>query len=173
MFKQYKTTISILIIFLLICTILYREYYHIQHINDLCENQEFVEDKRYLEKQMDLLTRVINSESHGENLLDKLLVGSVVINRMNLKSQDQDLEQVIFSKNQFSGINSKLFKDISDGAPKTIESKLAALILLQYGPIDSNIIYFINPKHATDKHWKRKVMQRELVFKNNKHYFYR
>jgi len=110
------------------------------------------------------LTRLINSESGSENFIDKLYVGSVVLNWMRKKNAS--IDAIIYYPNKFSGV-------YGDGFKYDEESRKAAEILLEYGPIDTTVYYFINPKIATNTRWKQIVMQRELVFKNDNHYFYK
>jgi spore germination cell wall hydrolase CwlJ-like protein len=116
------------------------------------------------DEDIELLSKLINSESGTEDLLDKLMVGSVVLNRM--RHSNQSMEDVIFKPNMFSGVNSASFKSNES-------SKLAALFLLLNGPIDTSVHYFLNPKISTNRVWVEKVMRRELVLKNDNHYFYK
>lgn len=123
--------------------------------------------ERYLDARKDeilLLTKLINSESGTENYIDKLLVGSVVLNRM--RKNDHNMEQVVFKPRMFSGIHTKGFR-------VTDESKRAATFLIINGPIDTSILYFLNPEISTNRGWVNVVMRRELVFKNTNHYFYK
>lgn len=129
----------------------------------------FANKTLYLENsanQSDLmmLTKLIQSESGTENFLDKLMVGSVVLNWMRKK--DMKMKDIIYHPNKFSGVYGKGFR-------YNIESERAAKILLQYGPIDSTVFFFINPKIATDRAWALTLQERELVLKNTNHYFYR
>jgi spore germination cell wall hydrolase CwlJ-like protein len=110
------------------------------------------------------LTRLINSESGGENFIDKLYVGSVVLNWM--RKNECSIDAVIYYPNKFSGVHGSGFKYDE-------ESKKAAEILLEYGPIDTSVYYFINPEIATNTEWKKIVMRREMAFKNTNHIFYK
>jgi spore germination cell wall hydrolase CwlJ-like protein len=111
-----------------------------------------------------LLTCLIQSESGTENFIDKLYVGSVVLNWMRIK--DQCMHDVIYKPYKFSGVHGSGFRYDS-------ESERAAKMLLDYGPIDTTAIYFLNPKASTDRGWIHKVMQREMVFKSTNHIFYK
>lgn len=121
-------------------------------------------DKQTGPEHAELLASVINSESESENYLDKLLVGSTVLNRM--RKENKTMLHVIYEKNMFSGIHGKHFR-------VTDESLAAATFLIEHGPIDTTIIYFINPKIATDKSWLEIVMTRPLVVQNTNHFFYK
>lgn len=118
-----------------------------------------------------LLASLINSEAHGEDLLGKLLVGSVVLNRMKHNGFPSTLSDVIFQKNQFNGTKSRLFR-FSHGTPEDIQSIQAATILLRGGSIDPEVLYFINPKMA-NPYWRahlERTRTLEAVRKN--HHFY-
>lgn len=111
-----------------------------------------------------LLTCLIQSESGTENFIDKLYVGSVVLNWMEINGQC--MHDVIYKPYKFSGVHGSGFRYNS-------ESERAAKILLDYGPIDTTVIYFLNPQTATDKGWAHKVMQRAMVYKSTNHIFYK
>ena len=132
---------------------------------DIGNNQYYISNARTEEYNRDLimLTNLITSESKDENFIDKLYVGSVVLNWMRIEGAC--MEDVIYKRNRFSGVYGKFFK-------YNPESERAAKMLLDYGPIDSTAIYFLNPKLSTNKAWVEQVMQRPLVFKNTNHIFY-
>jgi spore germination cell wall hydrolase CwlJ-like protein len=115
------------------------------------------------QNDIELLASLITSESQTENYLDKLLVGSVVLNRM--RKWEKTLSETIYQKNQFSGTNGALFTPSS-------ESIIVARFLFENGPIDTTVMYFINPKIATNSDWLKKVNNRPLIVKNTNHYFY-
>lgn len=127
-------------------------------------NKQTVIEMQDSVKKLVLLTKLIQSESGTESFLDKLLVGSVVLNWMERKRQD--IDTVIFHPNRFSGVHGKGFRE-------TAESKRAAMLLLENGPIDTTILFFLNPEASTNRKWVRQVMQRELVAKTENHYFYK
>lgn len=115
-------------------------------------------------RRLILLTKLIESESGTESFLDKLLVGSVVLNWVRTKKQD--IDTIIFHPNRFSGVHGEGFRESK-------ESRRAAEILMKHGPLDTSIIYFLNPDVSTNKRWARIVMQRELVTRTKNHYFYK
>lgn len=138
--------------------------YAVDHY-DIGNNRYYISNARSDEYNRDLimLTNLITSESKDENFIDKLYVGSVVLNWMRIEGAC--MEDVIYKRNRFSGVYGKFFKYNS-------ESERAAKMLLDYGPIDSTAIYFLNPELSSDRSWVHEVMQRPLVFKNTNHYFY-
>jgi len=119
-----------------------------------------------------LLTKLINSESHGESKLDKLLVGSVVLNRVSSNEFPNTIKEVIYQRNQFSGIDTHLFR-FNDRNYHDMQSYNAAKIVLEHGAVEQGIIYFLNPEISTNRGWVKTVSKRELVLKGRNHYFYR
>lgn len=118
------------------------------------------------------LTRIINSEAHGESFFDKLLVGSVLINRLNDVNRPNGIYEVIYEKNQFAGINSKYFRHSME-TPSDIESYKAALFLLNHGVINNSIQYFLNPKTSANKQWIKKLREsKKAEVRTKNHIFY-
>lgn len=76
------------------------------------------------ENSLNILSRLIESESGDEPYMGKLAVASVVINRM--KEDKETIDKVIFQKGQFDGVKTQNFNiNPSD------DSKKAALEVLQ------------------------------------------
>ena len=107
-------------------------------------------------KKIILLTKLINSEAHGESYKSKLLVGSVVLNRTKDDEFPNTLKKVIYQPNQFTGIHSKYFR-YSNETIEDIESKKAATYLLKNGSINKRILYFHNPD-IVSKNVKPKII---------------
>ena len=113
------------------------------------------------------LSRIINAESAGESLLGKIAVGNVVINRKNHKSYPNSLYGVIFDKKygtQFTPVASgTIYKTPS------AESILAAKICLDGYTLNSEMIFFINPKIATN-FWITQTRTHVMTIGNHKFY---
>ena len=94
------------------------------------------------------LSRIINAESGGESLKGKIAVGNVVINRKNHKSYPNTIKGVVFDKKygtQFTPVASgTIYKTPS------AESVIAAKICLDGFSLNDEMIFFINPKIATN-----------------------
>ncbi len=94
------------------------------------------------------LARIINSESGGEILLGKIAVGNVVINRTRKSEYPDTIYGVIFDKKygvQFSPVAyGTIYKTPNE------ESVIAAEICLEGYSLSDEIIFFINPKIATN-----------------------
>lgn len=97
-------------------------------------------------KEKELLARIMRAEALGDGNLAMLMVGNVIINRAiadcltfkNLRT----ITDVVYQKNQFSGINSSLFV----GNPTTKELELANRILRgEYYHPATNALWFYNP----------------------------
>lgn len=100
----------------------------------------------YTSKEKSLLARIMRAEALSDGDLGMLMVGNVIVNRAiadcltfrNLRS----LTDVIYQKNQFSGINSSLFV----GNPTSKELSLAERILRgEYYHPATNSLWFYNP----------------------------
>lgn len=97
-------------------------------------------------KEKELLARIMRAEALGDGNLAMLMVGNVIVNRVladcltfkNLRN----ITNVVYQKNQFSGINSSLFV----GNPTTKEKELANRILRgEYYHPATNALWFYNP----------------------------
>ena len=104
----------------------------------------------YNENERKLLARLMRAEALGDGNLAMLMVGNVVINRTiadcltfrNVRS----LNDVIYQKNQFSGINSSLFV----GNPTAKELELADRILRgEYYYPATNALWFYAPSKGS------------------------
>lgn len=117
-----------------------------------------------------LLSKIINAEVHGESYKDKLLVGSVILNRVNNKEFPNTLYDVIYQKNQFHGVTGKYFR-YSNKRIQDKESKSAALEILKNGPINKDILYFHNPKTAKNSEWINKIVEKGVKFRMENHIY--
>lgn len=176
MFTKILDRIAILIITSSLIT------FYSSDVNDITTNcEEWVEYNEYANldpASVILLSKLINSESHGEDFNDKLLVGSVIVNRMGSPLFPSTMWSVVYQKNQFSGLKSKYFRyntDVTDGhleSAADYDSVLAAQRILKYGPVQPNIIFFLNPKISTNTKWVNVVMKRKLEVSGKNHLFY-
>ena len=107
---------------------------------DLEETEESIEEGiepayDYTEEDLDLLARLIYSESGSETYNIKLMVGSVVVNRLDDPDFPDTLREVIYQKNQFSVTKIKINGVIMIDRPADEDSKKAAYEILNYGSI--------------------------------------
>lgn len=94
------------------------------------------------------LSRIINAESGSEPMLGKIAVGNVIMNRVADRRYPNDIYSVIFDK--------KYGTQFTPAATGTVyrtpssESVIAAKICLEGYSISDEIVFFLNPKIATN-----------------------
>lgn len=147
-------------------------FIHTKDSHELQVYNDVVITNNFNKSDLILLTKLINSESHGESLLDKLLVASVVLNRVNSNEFPNTLYEVIYQPNQFSGINTGLFRYNSSNRWDR-ESYEVAKLVLKFGPVNEDILYFLNPAISTNRGWVETVMRRPLFFRERNHWFFK
>ena len=109
----------------------------------------------YTTKEKDLLARIMRAEALAEGDLGMLMVGNVVVN------------DAIYQKNQFSGINNSLF----EGSPTTTEKRLAERILRgeYYYPATHALWFYAPGNNSCQSTW----YSQPLAGKYKNHCFYR
>ncbi|MBP3369181.1 MAG: cell wall hydrolase [Clostridia bacterium] len=131
-------------------------------------NKEFATaDSFYNKNDLYWLSRIISAESSGEPLRGKIAVGNVVLNRKQSKSYPNTVYGVIFDRK-----NGTQFSPVAIGTiynTPTAESIIAAKICLEGYSISDSILFFMNPKIATNN-WI--ANNRPFAFKIGNHYFY-
>ncbi len=124
-------------------------------------------DSFYNKNDLYWLSRIISAESSGEPLRGKIAVGNVVLNRKESKSYPNTIYGVIFDRK-----NGTQFSPIVTGTiynTPTSESVIAAKICLEGYSISDSILFFMNPRIATN-HWI--ANNRPFAFRIGNHYFY-
>ena len=106
----------------------------------------------YTDKELDLCARLMRSEALSEGELGMLMVGNVLVNRSLVNCLDfknfRTISDVIYQKNQFSGVNSSLF--YSSATSK--EKELAKRVLRgEYYHPATNALYFYYPGNNSCK----------------------
>jgi N-acetylmuramoyl-L-alanine amidase len=113
------------------------------------------------------LSRIISAESAGEPLIGKIAVGNVVLNRRAHRSYPNTVYGVIFDRKggtQFTpAVTGSIYK-----APSA-ESVIAAKICLEGYSVDEGILFFMNPRIATNNWISR---NRPFAFRISNHDFY-
>ncbi len=100
----------------------------------------------YTDKELDLLARLMRSEAIGEGNLGMLMVGNVVANRvladcLTFKNVN-NIYDVIYQANQFTGVSSSLF----NASSTTLEKELAKRIVRgEYYHPATNALWFYSP----------------------------
>ena len=122
----------------------------------------------YAEDDLYWLSRIIYAESGGESLLGKIAVGNVIINRKNRSDYPNSIKAVVFDKKygtQFTPVaNGTIYNQPNN------ESIIAAKIVLDGYSINDKIIFFINPKIASN-FWVTE--NRTFVIRIGNHSFYK
>ena len=124
-------------------------------------------DEFYDSGELYWLSRIISAEAAGEPLLGKIAVGNVVLNRKEHKSYPNTIYGVIFDRK-----NGTQFSPVSFGTiynTPTAESVIAAKICLEDYSVSDTILFFMNPKIATNN-WISQ--NRPFAFRIGNHYFY-
>lgn len=122
----------------------------------------------YAEEDLYWLSRIIQAESNGEPLRGKIAVGNVIINRKRRSDYPNTVKTVIFDKKygtQFTPVaNGSIYNTPSS------ESIKAAKIVLDGYSINDEIIFFINPRIASN-FWI--TQHRTFVIRIGNHAFYK
>ena len=124
-------------------------------------------DKYYNSDDVYWLSRIIYVESGAEPFRGKIAVGNVVMNRVRSNQFPNTVYSVIFDKKygtQFSPVASgTIYKTPSS------DSVIAAKICLEGYSVNTGVLYFMNPKLATN-HWISQ--NRPYAFRIGTHNFY-
>ena len=124
-------------------------------------------DKYYNSTDLYWLSRIINAESSGESMLGMIAVGNVVLNRRASNQYPNTVYGVIFDRKggtQFSPVSMGTIYNTPSQA-----SIIAAKICLEGYSVDDNILFFMNPRIATNN-WISK--NRPFAFTIGRHDFY-
>ena len=113
------------------------------------------------DKENILIARVINKECGYCSHIDKILIASSIINRVNNDSFPNTIEGVIFQKNQYS-ISKNYTKEDLELVNLILKNKIK----------DDYVLYFYNVKNSTNKKFIQKMSKRPLITKT-KHHEYR
>lgn len=124
-------------------------------------------DKFYNADDLYWLSRIISAEAKGESLYGQIAVGNVVLNRKASPSYPNSVYGVIFDRRggtQFSPVS---FGTIYQ--KPTASAIIAAKICLEGYSISNDILFFMNPRIATNN-WISK--NRKFEFRIGNHDFY-
>ena len=113
------------------------------------------------------LSRIISAEAAGESLLGQIAVGNVVLNRVESRQYPNTVYGVIFDR-----VGGTQFSPVSMGTiykKPTESSIIAAKICLEGYSISDRILFFMNPRIATNN-WISK--NRPYAFSIGNHDFY-
>lgn len=124
-------------------------------------------DSFYNPQDLYWLSRIISAEAKGESLIGQIAVGNVVLNRKESRAYPNTVYGVIFDRK-----NGVQFSPILNGSiyhTPTSSAVIAAKICLEGYSVDKNILFFMNPRIATN-HWISQ--NRPYAFRIGNHVFY-
>lgn len=108
-----------------------------------------------------LVAKVINSECKDCSDVDKLMIGSSILNRADNVNFPSSIANVIRQPNQY--VSSKDY---------TVHDKQLAVCLLEGYFRDCEVIYFYNPETATNRKFVKMMKKYPLVLKTKHHEYY-
>ena len=114
------------------------------------------------------LSRIISAESKGEPLLGQIAVGNVVLNRVKSPSYPNTIYGVIFDRKYGTQFSPVSFGTIYQ--KPTASAEIAAKICLEGYSLSEEILFFLNPRAATN-FWI--VKNRPYAFTVGNHDFYK
>jgi spore germination cell wall hydrolase CwlJ-like protein len=118
-------------------------------------------EQKIIEKNSIKIAKVLNVECGNCPDVDKLLIGSSLLNRVDNKEFPNTLDGVIKQPNQY-----KTSKDYTE------HDKNLAVCLLENHFRDCDVLYFYNPKSATDKAFLSQMKKKDLIVQT-KHHIYK
>ncbi len=100
------------------------------------------------DREMDILCRIVQAEAGGEDVMGKMLVADVIINRVENPRFPDDVESVVFQHvdgvYQFSPVGNGRINDVI----VTEETREAVYAALLEEDISDGALYFISRKYA-------------------------
>lgn len=125
-------------------------------------------DNFYNSTDLYWLSRIISAEASGESLYGQIAVGNVVMNRVASRQYPNTVYGVIFDR-----VGGVQFSPVAMGTihrTPTASSVIAAKICLEGTSISNEILFFMNPRIATNN-WISK--NRPYAFTIGNHDFYK
>jgi len=113
---------------------------HRPPVQIVCANTEDV--------RLELLSKVINAEFNPDDIEDAFLIGSTVLNRVELDGFPSTTDSVIMQENQYYGVGTNLFYRTP------VSDSVAERLLMDCGR-NYSVVYFYN--RAANKQFKNKL----------------
>lgn len=111
---------------------------------------EFISCYEYTEEELDLLARLVFSEGGGESYETKLMIASVVMNRVVDSHFPDTIQEVIYQKNQFAVTTHKINGVVMIDRPADEESYRAAKEVLDYGSVLPSTVQVFYADYCTE-----------------------
>lgn len=129
---------------------------HKPPVQIVCANTEDV--------RLNMLSKVINAEFNPDDIDDAFLVGSTVLNRVELDGFPSTTDSVIMQGNQYYGVGTSLFHRTP------ISDSVAERLLMDCGR-NYSVVYFYN--RAANKQFKNKLKNNHnFIIETKSHKFF-
>ncbi|MFP7494687.1 cell wall hydrolase [Terribacillus saccharophilus] len=125
-----------------------------------------IEQKQYTIEEIELLQKLVQAETSGEDYPGKVAVATVVLNRIESDDFPDTIEDVIMQEGQFQPVSSGIIWK-SEPTDETVQAVADALV--QKDDMQ-DIVWFMNPKTSTTN-WIADTQ--EQVKQIGNHVFYR
>ncbi len=125
------------------------------------------------QEEIKMLERIVEAEASGEDLVGKILVANVVLNRVNNKAFPDSIEEVIFQESdgdyQFSPVSSKRYWSVKISK----ESKKAVEKALDGEDYSKGALFFMARKKSKSESAKWFDNNLKWLFRHGGHEFYK
>lgn len=125
-------------------------------------------DSYYNADDLYWLSRIISAEAKGESLKGQIAVGNVVLNRVRSKSYPNTIYGVIFDRKHGTQFSPVSFGTIYQ--KPTASAIIAAKICLEGYSLSNDILFFMNPRIATNN-WISQNRPYAFTIGNHKFYY--
>lgn len=140
-----------------------------EKVNDLEEPEQTppLPSSKYTAEEIEILEKVTMAEAEGESYEGKVAVVNVILNRVASPWFPDTIKEVVFQPGQFTPIHDGRYEK----AVPNEEVKAAVRDALNGKTVvDSDTLFFLNPKKAKDKTIMKKFTLSAII---GNHYFYK
>ncbi|WP_158221452.1 cell wall hydrolase [Terribacillus sp. 7520-G] len=138
-----------------------RDDQHSAHLSEAV-----IEQKQYTAEEIELLQKLVQAETSGEDYIGKVAVATVVLNRMESDEFPDSIHDVIMQEGQFQPVSSGVIWE-SHPTDETVQAVADALVRRDDM---QDIVWFMNPKTATTNWIAETQVQVKQI---GNHVFYR
>ena len=133
------------------------------------EAEDYKENNELTIKEYNVLLRIVEAEAGGEDIIGKMLVANVIMNRVNSSRFPDTVTEVVYQKNHNGRAQ---FSPTVDGRMEsvkvTLETEIAVLRALCGEDSSNGALYFRSKR--LNSAWHDRALERVLVHGN--HIFY-
>ena len=133
------------------------------------EAEDYKENNELTIKEYNVLLRIVEAEAGGEDIIGKMLVANVIMNRVNSSRYPDTVTEVVYQKNHNGRAQ---FSPTVDGRMEsvkvTLETEIAVLRALCGEDSSNGALYFRSKR--LNSAWHDRALERVLVHGN--HIFY-